>query len=72
MCVGGLCCATLFSRKSPEQADIVLRDIRVALRNFAREPGFAAVLVLTIRRVGELLPAYRASRVDPLSSLRYE
>ncbi len=26
----------------------MLRDIRVALRSFAREPGFAAVLVLTI------------------------
>gem|GEM_PF-6798678 len=32
----------------------MLRDTRVALRNFAREPGFAAGLVLTIRRVGEL------------------
>ncbi len=26
----------------------MLRDIRVALRSFVREPGFAAVLVLTI------------------------
>ena len=60
--------------------DMLMQDLRYAVRTFASAPGFTcaaytiagSIVTLLAASLAGLLPAWRASRVDPMVELRHE
>jgi len=63
----------------------LLQDVRYGFRMLRKDPGFVTVVLLmltlgiganttvfTIFHAASYIPAYRATKVDPIVALRYE